>query len=62
MSNALGKKKRLVVRAIEVLKKEGLSAFLRKGLAYTKLEFLILPYALIKVKIDRFTNLVSCNI
>lgn len=56
MSDAMGKKSSLIIRAIDVLKKEGLDAFLRKSLAYTKLEFLILPYALIKVKKARFTR------
>jgi len=45
------------VRAIEILKKDGLGAFFRKALAYTKLDFLILPYALIKVKKFKFANL-----
>lgn len=47
----------IAVRAIEILRKEGMVAFLRKALAYTKLEFLILPYALVKVKKANFANL-----
>jgi predicted O-methyltransferase YrrM len=45
------------LRAIEVLKEEGLSALLRKAFVYIRLEFLILPYALIKVKKANFASL-----
>jgi cephalosporin hydroxylase len=48
------------MRAFEVLKDEGVDVFLRKALAYVKREFklfLILPYALVKVKRANFANL-----
>ena len=53
------RKTNIAVRAIEVLKNEGWGTFFRKALVYTKpaLEFLILPYALVKVKKSNFTNL-----
>ncbi len=45
------------MRAIEVLKRKELSVFLRRALAYTKPEFPIHVYALIKVRKTSFANL-----
>lgn len=50
-------KNSIMMRALEVLKEEGISTFLRKALAYLRLEFLVLTYALIKVKKANFANL-----
>lgn len=44
-------KSSIVARAFGVLRKEGTVALFRNALAYIRLEFLILPYALLKIKI-----------
>ncbi len=52
--------KNIASRAIEILKEEGMKEFLRKTLAYMvrRAEFLILPYALLKIKhLDRDCSL-----
>lgn len=40
----------VVMRALEVIRTEGIVEFLRKALAYIRLEPLILPYALLEIK------------
>src|SRR4030043_726997 len=50
-------KNNIAMRAIEVLKKEGMGALFQKALAYAKPAFLILPYALVNVKKANFANL-----
>ena len=43
-------KNSIAIRAFEILRNEGVIVFFRKALAYIKLEFLILPYAFLKIK------------
>lgn len=43
-------KSNVVTRALEVIRTEGIAEFLRKALAYVRLEPLILPYALLEIR------------